>query len=214
LRARYPGKSAIGPGAPLAGRNRTELESLVGLFVNHIVFRADASGDPSFPEFAVRVRDAALEAFANQDVPFENVLKSLSSDHKSVPEPFHVVNFICQREYARASTFVFEFAGIRMSTMPSKSQGALYDLNFFMVEREAGWRLSLEYNTDLYSDKTAQQMLGDFRGLLDAIASSPNRRLSEFSMAKRAKPVGIAPTDDSNSSNSGAAEVYAMPASV
>jgi len=214
LLARYTGKRDIAVGSPLAGRNRTELESLVGLFVNHIVFRADASGDPSFPEFAVRVRDAALEAFANQDVPFENVLKSLSLDHKSAPEPFHVVNFICQREYARASTFVFEFAGIRMSTMPSKSQGALYDLNFFMVEREAGWRLSLEYNTDLYSDKTAQQMLGDFRGLLDAIASNPNRGLSEFSMAKRAKPVGIAPTDDSNSSNSAAAEVYAMPASV
>jgi non-ribosomal peptide synthetase component F/thioesterase domain-containing protein len=214
LLARYTGKRDIAAGSPLAGRNRTELESLVGLFVNHIVFRADASGDPSFPEFAVRVKDAALEAFANQDVPFENVLKSLSSDHKSAPEPFHVVNFICQREYARASTFVFEFAGIRMSTMPSKSQGALYDLNFFMVEREAGWRLSLEYNTDLYSGKTAQQMLGDFRGLLEAIASNPNRRLSEFSMAKRAKPVGIAPTDDANNSNSAAAEVYAMPASV
>jgi non-ribosomal peptide synthetase component F/thioesterase domain-containing protein len=214
LLARYTGKRDIAVGSPLAGRNRTELESLVGLFVNHVVFRADASGDPSFPEFAARVRDAALEAFANQDVPFENVLESLSLGANSVPQPFHVVNFICQREYARASTFVFEFSGISMSTMPSKSQGALYDLNFFMVEREAGWRLSLEYNTDLYSDKTAQQMLGDFRGLLEAIASNPNRRLSEFSMSERAKSAGIAATDVANNSDSAAAEVYAMPASV
>jgi|HubBroStandDraft_1064217.scaffolds.fasta_scaffold01783_2 non-ribosomal peptide synthetase component F/thioesterase domain-containing protein len=214
LLARYTGKCDIAVGSPLAGRNRTELESLVGLFVNHVVFRADASGDPPFPEFAARVRDASLEAFANQDVPFEGVLKSLSTGEGSAPQPFHVVNFICQREYARASTFVFEFAGIRMSTMPSKSQGALYDLNFFIVEREAGWRLSLEYNTDLYSHQTAQQMLADFRGLLEAIASNPNRRLSEFSMSERAMPAGVAPIADASSSNSNAAEVYAMPASV
>jgi non-ribosomal peptide synthetase component F/thioesterase domain-containing protein len=214
LLARYTGKRDIAVGSPLAGRNRTELESLVGLFVNHVVFRADASGDPLFPEFAARVRDASLEAFANQDVPFESVLKSLSAAKDSAPQPFHVINFICQREYARASTFVFEFAGIRMSTMPSKSQGALYDLNFFMVEREAGWRLSLEYNTDLYSHQTAQQMLADFRGLLEAIASNPNRRLSEFSMSERVKPADVAPIADANSSNSDAAEVYAMPASV
>jgi non-ribosomal peptide synthetase component F/thioesterase domain-containing protein len=214
LLARYTGKHDIAVGSPLAGRNRTELESLVGLFVNHIVFRSDASGNPAFPEFTARVRDAALEAFANQDVPFENVLKSLSHDGKAAAEPFHLVNFICQREYARASTFVFEFAGIRMSTMPSKSQGALYDLNFFMVEREAGWRLSLEYKTDLYSDKTAQQMLGDFRGLLEAIASNPDRRLSEFSMSERAKPAAIAPADDASSSQSATGEIYVMPASV
>ena len=214
LLARYSGKRDIAVGSPLAGRNRTELESLVGLFVNHVVFRADASGDPPFSEFAARVRDASLEAFANQDVPFDNVLKSLSRGEKSSPQPFYVINFICQREYARASTFVFEFSGIRMSTMPSKSQGALYDLNFFMVEREAGWRLSLEYNTDLYSDNTARQMLGDFRGLLEGIASNPNRRLSEFALSERAKPGGTLPTDDANSSNSAAADVYAMPASV
>jgi non-ribosomal peptide synthetase component F/thioesterase domain-containing protein len=214
LLARYTGKRDIAVGSPLAGRNRTELESLVGLFVNHIVFRADASGNPAFPEFAARVRDAALEAFANQDVPFENVLESLSHGGKAAAQPFHLVNFICQREYARASTFVFEFAGIRMSTMPSKSQGALYDLNFFMVEREAGWRLSLEFNTDLYSDKTAQQMLGDFRGLLEEIASNPSRKLSEFSMSERAKPAGVVSADDASSSQSATDEIYAMPASV
>src|SRR4029077_9938808 len=174
-------------------------------FVNHIVFRAEIDGDPTFEDFLPQVRDAVWEAFSNQDVPFETVVKSLRPGVDVAQDPFFRVNFICQREYGRAATFNFDFAGIRMSTMPSKSQGALYDLNFFLVEREAGWRLSLEYNTDLYSDKTAQQMLGDFRGLLEAIASNPNRRLSEFSMAKRAKPVGIAPTDDANNSNSAAA---------
>jgi non-ribosomal peptide synthetase component F/thioesterase domain-containing protein/acyl carrier protein len=224
---RYSGETDVSVGSPLAGRNRADLESLVGLFVNHVVFRSDVCGDPLFPEFATKVRDTVLEAFANQDVPFEYVVKTVRSGQLLQVEPFFVVNFICQREYARAATFVFEFAGIRMSTMPSKSQGALYELNFFMVEREVGWRLSLEYNTDLYSEHTAQQMLGHFRELLDAVAVNPNRRLSEFSFSGNAQLPRCAPTNaalpragsaaaetkSTSSVGQSAIEIYAMPAS-
>jgi non-ribosomal peptide synthetase component F/thioesterase domain-containing protein len=227
LLRRYSGETDVAVGSPLAGRNRTDLEGLVGLFVNHVVFRLDVAGDPSFPEFAAKVRDTVWEAFVNQDVPFENVVKAVNSSKESQAEPFYLVNFICQREYARAATFVFEFAGIRMSTMPSKSQGALYDLNFFMVEREAGWRLSLEYNTDIYSERTAQQMLGHFRELLEGVAANPDRRLSEFSLSGNAQlpkkePANLAlpsgsstPSEaqTSSSRSSVAVEIYAMPAS-
>ena len=224
LLARYTGKDDIAVGSPLAGRNRTELEVLVGMFVNHVVLRASAAGDPTFPELVSRVRETVWEAFANQDVPFENVLNSLADDGCQPPSPFYAVNFICQREYARASTFVFDFAGIRMRTMPSKSQGALYDLNFFMVEREMGWRLSLEYNVDLYGEKTALGMLQDFRGLLDAIASNPNRKLSEFPFpaadARRgistplAESASMSDPAEISSNATPAHEVYAMPASM
>lgn len=225
LLARYTGKDDIAVGSPLAGRNRAELESLVGMFVNHVVLRASAAGDPSFPEFVARVRESVWEAFANQDVPFENVLKSMADDGPQLPSPFYAVNFICQREYARASTFVFDFAGIRMRTMPSKSQGALYDLNFFMVEREVGWRLSLEYNVDLYGEETALRMLQDFHGLLDAIASNPNRKLSELPLpaadARRgngappsSEPAMNEPVEVPSSRAAAHDDVYALPASV
>lgn len=211
------GKTDLAVGTPLAGRNRTDIEGLIGLFVNHIVVRADASGDPTFAEFAKRVRDSVWEAFAHQDVPFENVLKALNPGPNPYREPFHVINFICQREYARAATFVFEFSGIRMSTMPSKSQGALYDLNFFMVEREDGWRLSLEYKTEVYGSSLAQQMLNHFRRLLDSIAENPNRRLSEFPVWA-SEEEGPASNSDAVvppvKENLSAPELYAMPASV
>ncbi|MGH9683825.1 MAG: condensation domain-containing protein [Candidatus Acidiferrales bacterium] len=225
LLTRHTGKNDIALGSPLAGRNRTDIEDLIGLFINHVVFRADASGDPPFPEFAARVRDTVWEAFASQDIPFETVLKALRPADP-YGDPFYAINFICQREYARASTFVFEFAGLRMSTMPSKSQGALYDLNFFIVEREAGWRLSVEYNTDLYLEATAQQMLSHFRELLEAIVENPNRRLSEFplsgeavvpgSAATAGKPAASTMTGSNNEVKQNAldtGETYAMPAS-
>jgi hypothetical protein len=71
-----------------------------------------------------------------------------------------------------------------MSTLPSKSQGALYDLNFFLVEREAGWRLSLEYRTDLYQEALAKRLIEDFYDLLIQITYNPTRTLSEFQLKR------------------------------
>ena len=206
---RLTGERDLSVGAPLAGRNRTELENLIGQFVNHIVFRAEIDGDPTFEEFLPHVRDAVWEAFSNQDVPFETVVKSLRPGVDVAQDPFFRVNFICQREYGRAATFNFDFAGIRMSTMPSKSQGALYDLNFFLVEREAGWRLSLEYKTLLYSAATANALLDNFKRALEAVAEIPQGKISQLALEKL-PPHLQAPVRPAGSSE---LDVYAMPAS-
>jgi non-ribosomal peptide synthetase component F/thioesterase domain-containing protein len=220
LLSQCTGEKDVAVGSPLAGRNRTDVEGLVGLFVNHVVLRASAEGDPAFVDFAKRVRETVWDAFANQDVPFENVIEALRPAAETFEEPFFRVNFICQREYARASEFVFEFAGIKMSTMPSKSQGALYDLNFFLVEREAGWRLSIEYNTDLYREATAQRMLRNFQELLEGIVSDPTLKLSQLSSPRSPSPDSALPGCEADVSARGSpataaseAELYALPAS-
>ncbi len=205
---RYTGQSDLAVGSPLAGRNRTDLETLIGQFVNHIVFRADAAGNPPFPEFISRVRDSVWEAFANQDVPFETVLQTIRPGDDRHRNPFYLINFICQKEYGRAAKFNFDFAGIRMSTMPSKTQGALYDLNFFLVEREAGWRLSLEYKTALYRPETAQYLLDHFKELLEGVAANPDRRLSDFPLSGDVLQRAAAAGQISEG------EVYAMPTSL
>jgi len=212
---RYTGEEDIAVGTPVAGRNRAETETVIGQFVNHIVCRAQAGDAFTFLEFSVAVREMVWEALANQEIPFEDVLRVLRPNADSLADPLYVLNFVCQREYGRASVFNFDFAGIRMSTMPSKSQGALYDLNFFLVEREVGWRLSLEYKVELYSAATARQMLDHFRQLLEGIAENPNRCLTEFPLSGESAYLQLAAqrisaraagTLETN-------ETYAMPAS-
>jgi thioesterase domain-containing protein/non-ribosomal peptide synthetase component F/acyl carrier protein len=176
----YTGETDIAIGSPVAGRSSTEVEGLIGLIVNHVVFRVGAADDPLFPEFARHVRDAVWQAVANQDIPFAHVLKAIEDASEPCPHPFYSINFVCHRAFGGTASFVFEFSGIRVSTIPSKSQGALYDLNFFLIERETGWRLSLEYNTALYSEAGARRMLEDFSGLLETIAADPDRRFSEL----------------------------------
>lgn len=177
---RYTGRTDIAVGSPLANRDRSEIENLIGLFVNHVLFRIDASGDPAFADLAGNVRDATWEVLANQETPFENVMEALSLGETAGDEPLCSVNFVCQRAFGGAVSSEFDFSGIQVSPIPSTSPGALYDLNFFLVERDTGWRVSLEYKTEMYSSATGDQLLDNFCRLLEEIASNPNRKLSEF----------------------------------
>jgi len=176
----YTKKADIAVGSPLAGRNQLETEDLIGLFVNYAVFRVQIDPGITFAEVVHRVRDVVLEAVANQDIPFEHVCSKLDLSGACKTALFHSVNFICQKEYARASKFLFEFAGLRIRTLPSKSQGALYDLNFFMVERSDGWRLSIEYNRNLYKRGSAQIMLDDFCGMLEQLSRGFDISISQL----------------------------------
>jgi non-ribosomal peptide synthetase component F/thioesterase domain-containing protein len=213
----YTGETDIAVGSELAGRNRTELEGLVGLFINHVVFRTDVSGDPTFLELAERIRDTTWEIFANQDVAFEDVIKAREAEGDSCPEPFVHVNFNCYRAYGGNSNFVLEPSKIQVMPVPSISQGALYRLNFFMVERESGWRLSVEYNRSYYSRQLALQMLENFRELLEAIAANPERRISEFQLPRmpasgESRPSAVAATTAAG--DAAVDEFYTLPASV
>src|SRR5258708_34452916 len=67
-----------------------------------------------------------------------------------------------------------------MTPVPSKSPGAIYDLNFFMVQRSDGWRLSCEYDCDMYEAANVNRMIGQLRHLFVQIAAKPNRKISDF----------------------------------
>lgn len=211
---RYTGETDIAVGSELAGRNRPELESLVGLFINHVVFRTNVAGDLRFLDLEERVRDTTLEIFANQDVPFEDVIEALQAAGNVAPDPFVLVNFNCYRAHGGSSNYTLEPSKVRVTPIPSISQGALYRLNFFMVERESGWRLSVEFNKDHYSRKFAVQLLEDFRALLEAVAAKPEVRISELPLSRLPLSVedpapSIAVADDA-----AVDELFTLPASV
>ena len=109
-----------------------------------------------------------------------------------------------------------------MTTLPSKSQGALYDLNFFLVEREVGWRLSLEYRAGLYTQSTAESLLQHFQEILRQIADAPMRTIAELELSatealtKRMQddPAFSIPTVPATDEDLATPEVLAMPGSL
>ena len=182
LMYQYTGQTDFGAATQVAGRNSVELETVIGPFINTVVLRLDFSGNPTFPQLLQRVQEVGLQAIANQNVRYEQVLKELRPKDYPSHHTLFRLNFICQRDPVKAQ----EFAGIKLTVIPSKSQGALYDLHVFLVLRNEGWRLACEYNTDLYEAATITRLLSDFKALLENIVQDPNRPLSSFPISEGA----------------------------
>ena len=173
---RQSSQSDIFIGTLVAGRHRVELEPLIGLFINPLVLRTDLSGNPTFPVLLGRVRETVVDGLANQDLPFERVVEVVQPKRDPSRHPVFQINFIYQRDFVRP----FQVSGLTLTPLPSRSPGAIYDLNFFMVERADGWRASCEYNTDLYEAATINRLLAQFQALLQSIAADPTQRISDI----------------------------------
>ncbi|MHC5816299.1 MAG: condensation domain-containing protein, partial [Nostoc sp.] len=166
---RYTGQDDIVVGTPISGRNRAEIEGLIGFFVNTLVMRTDLSGTPSFREILNRVREVALGAYTNQDLPFEQLVEKLQPERNLSQTPLFQVMFQLQNTL----TTTLELPGLTLSPLEFDKETAKFDLTLSMVEVKQGLIGTLEYNIDLFNAATITQMLGHFQSLLEGIVVNP-----------------------------------------
>jgi len=181
------GREDIAIGTQVAGRNRVEVENAIGVFNNSLVLRTRVQRASKFSEVLAQVSDTVIQATANQDLAHERVLQALGYDDLG-RDRLYYVNFIYQRSFIEN----IRFADIQLIDLPSRTPGAPYDLNFFMVERPEGWRLSLEYNCDLYSAATAERIVGQFRQLMEEVIANPEQPVSQFRTVQSIQPTPFA----------------------
>ena len=179
LLARYSGQEDLVVGTPVAGRDRQELEGLIGCFVNTLALRGDLSGDPPFRELLRRTREAAVAAFARQDVPFEKVVEELRPERTASHSPVFQAMFALQNTPRAAEPA----GGTVFRPLPTERTTAKFDVLLEAVEGAEGLLLGLEYATDLFDAPTAARMLGHLRALLDGILADPGTRISLLPMA-------------------------------
>ncbi len=180
---RDSGQEDFSVGTPIAGRNRSEVEGLVGFFVNTLVLRGDLSGDPSFRELLRRVKQVALEAYAHQDVPFEQLVEVLQPDRSSGRSPLFQVMFVLQN----APPPPVRRPELELIPLVAESGTAKFDLTLAATESEEGLVAALEYSADLFDAATIDRMLGHLQTLLEAIAATPDRRLSGLALLSEAE---------------------------
>ncbi len=156
---RLTGADDIVIGTQIAGRDETELEPIIGVFINNLVLRFDLSGQPTFLENLKRVNRIVQEALINQRMPFHRLVHVLKAPRDPRRMPLISINFtVLQQVMSCARYGTFELVG-----HPSLSAGSLYDLNFFMVQWPTGWRMALEYNQDLFDRSTSEAILRQWR---------------------------------------------------
>src|SRR5262249_37994182 len=166
-------------GTPVANRNRAELEGLIGFFVNTLVLRTDLSGDPTFTELLGRVRRTALDAYAHQDLPFEQLVDALTTERDRSRTPLFQVMFNYTTGGAGALA-----ADVLTDALPAK-----FDLVVVLGDDGGHGHLvgQVQYSTALFDASTVDRLIGHLVALLDQVATAPGRRLSQLPMMTTAE---------------------------
>ncbi|WP_406630958.1 amino acid adenylation domain-containing protein [Amycolatopsis sp. WGS_07] len=177
LLSRYSGQSDVTVGTPVAGRTRAESQDLIGLFLNTLVLRASVDGSLSFQDFLDRVRRDTLDAYANQDAPFERLADELAPERDLSRNPLFQAMLVLQNTASAG----FEAAGVSGEQVHSPWHSAKFDLTLELTERPDGSLDGvLEYPVALFDRDTIARMAGHFTELLRGIVADPGARLAEL----------------------------------
>jgi amino acid adenylation domain-containing protein len=169
---RYSGQETIMVGTATAGRDRPELEHVLGLFANTIVLRSDVSGEPTFRELLARVRRVVLDAVAHQEAPFERLVAELHREPDLSRHPIFQV-FFSLRPHAALDLPDSEpfYANPRTSRT---------DLTVWVEEGPDGFELVWESSSDLFEATTIDRLQRHFVCLLRAALVQPDTRIGHL----------------------------------
>jgi non-ribosomal peptide synthetase component F/acyl carrier protein len=174
---RYTNQNSILIGTPTAARSQIEIENLIGFFVNTLVFRADFTPNLTFRDLVRQVRACALEAYSQQDVPFEKLVEELVPQRSMNTSPLFQVMFTFQNIPKQ----IFEISGLEMEELEFETGIAKFDLSVEAFEDDR-FHCRFEYNTDLFEKETILSQISHFRNLVHAVLKNPDQSLAGIAL--------------------------------
>lgn len=195
LLGRLADQGEVVVGMPIANRVRPELEPLIGLFANTLPLRVRLEEAPSFAALVDQVRDAALEAYARQDLPFERLVEALQPERSLGYSPVFQAMLILQN----LPPADLHLPGLTLRERPLPGVTAKYDLTLTLAPAaDGGLEAALEYNTDLFDAATIDRWAGHFRTLLAEAVAHPEQppqrlRLMDEATARAVADAGVGP---------------------
>ncbi|UKE71448.1 non-ribosomal peptide synthetase [Xanthomonas graminis] len=178
LLARLAGQEQVVIGTPVANRTRSELEPLIGLFVNTQALCIDLRADPSVAELLAQVRATALTAQQHQDLPFEQLIAALNPARNLAHHP--VFQAMLTWQSAAASESDLELPGLQLQSVAQPLAVLKFDLDLTLEERDACIVGTLGYATALFDASTIQRWWRCFEQLLQALTRDDAIRVSQL----------------------------------
>ncbi|MEM7125427.1 MAG: amino acid adenylation domain-containing protein [Chloroflexota bacterium] len=175
---RYTDQPDLLVGTPIANRNRPEIQSLLGFFINTLVLRGDLSENPSFLALLAQVRERTLNAIAHQELPFERIVQALQPDRDPNRNPLFQVMFVHQTD----QTEQVSIPGLSLEPLRIDSQVAKFDLTLFVNESGDNLSTAIEFSTERFDQPDIERMLGHFEMLLQGMATAPEESIGSFSL--------------------------------
>ncbi|MBW4636656.1 MAG: amino acid adenylation domain-containing protein [Gloeocapsa sp. UFS-A4-WI-NPMV-4B04] len=171
---RYTNQDDIVVGTDVANRDRSEIEPLIGFFVNLLVLRTHLSGNPSFRELLARVREVALGAYAHQDLPFAKLVEVLQPNRTTSHTPLFQVLFVFQN----TPTSTLELTNLTLSPVDINTSKTKFDLVLFIEETQQGIVGTWQYNTDIFHPAIIKRMSNNFETLANNAAAQPDTKIN------------------------------------
>src|SRR5690606_24055407 len=193
LLARLSGTDDIAVGTPIAGRGERELDDLIGMFVNTLVFRTRVRPGQRFADLLAEVRERDLEAFANADVPFERLVEVLNPVRSTARNPLFQVGLSFQN-LARTQ---LELPGLTVSSTDFELQLAKTDLQLTVFDHydDDGAPdvidATFTYATDLFDESTVAGFAQRFVRVVEAIVTDPTTAVGDIDMLDGSERVEI-----------------------
>jgi amino acid adenylation domain-containing protein len=175
---RLSGQDDIIVGVSMTQRDRAEMAHSIGYFSNMMPLRTHVTGDMAFPDLLRAVRTMALGAYANHDVPFEDIVARLQPARVPGRNPLVEVIF----NFEHASWHELNLGGLQSQRVPLHQDTARFDVNLSVVDEADGFQVALEYNSDIFHADTARRMLSFYEAIIRGIVADPNCRISRLPM--------------------------------
>ncbi|AVF26547.1 non-ribosomal peptide synthase/polyketide synthase [Paenibacillus larvae] len=178
LLSKYSGQEDIIVGSPIAGRPHTDLDPIIGMFVNTLAMRNYPAKEKIFSQYLKEVRENALKAYEHQDYPFEKLVDQLDINRDLSRNPLFDTMFVLQNTEQKQ----LEIEGLTFKPYPSEHTMAKFDLTLTAVEKDSSIHFYMEYLTTLFKPETIERMMRHFMRLVDAVLEQPEAKLSSLDM--------------------------------
>jgi amino acid adenylation domain-containing protein len=178
LLSRISGQEDVVMGSTIAGRNHPETDGLIGFFINALPLRVDLSGDPSFVALLKRTSEVCLDAYTNQDVPFEKLVEALRPAREPGRNPIFDILF----NVADISERSLTLAGCELTKVVQADPAAKFDVVLYAPKVDDKIELAIVYNTDLFRECRIAALLEQFASLLGQVVDNPELPIGQFSL--------------------------------
>jgi amino acid adenylation domain-containing protein len=180
---RYTRQDEFCIGYPIANRNHPGVDRVVGFFVNTLVYRANLEGNPTFAELLARTRTATVRSYANQDLPFDQVVNAL----QIVRERDSLPLVQCMFAWQESPRFNMAAGGVSWQSLPSPVRRAKFELALAMWEHQGRLEGSFEFDAALRDRHSVDGMIRHLGTLLGALCADPGRRVMDPPMLSAAQ---------------------------
>ncbi|HTC78194.1 MAG TPA: condensation domain-containing protein, partial [Terriglobales bacterium] len=175
---RYSGQDDIVVGSPIANRQESQLEQLIGFFVNSLIMRVRLDRTEAFGHLLAGVRATALEAYLHQDLSFEKIVEEISPERRLNAAPIFQVVFALQNAPMRAQ----KLKGLEVESVGTDELRVRIDLEVHALERDGVIDLHWLYGRDLFDRWRMEQMARHYARILEAVAADPAQPIGQIEL--------------------------------